>query len=122
MLETALYVLTAVVTGAQVYWLLAWGIWGAPTSPLQYVSICGSLALLVAGVLAKWRPRATAVMAMSATIAMWCFYAPAMIHTIHSLPASMTTQSSLMTFTPMVLLVISTACAVKDIARKYRAA
>jgi len=122
MLETALYVFTAFVTAAQVYWLLAWGIWGAPTSPLQYISICGSFALFVAGVLAKWRPRVTAFTALAASIAMWCFYAPALIHTLHSLPTSMTLQSSLVALTPVVLLVLSTASATKDIAKRYRAA
>jgi len=118
----ALYVLTALATGAQVYWLLAWGIWGAPTSPLQYVSICGSLALFVAGILAKWRPQETAFTAIGASVAIWCFYAPAVIHTIHSLPTNMTMQSSLVAFTPVVLLVFTSAYAIMDIARRHRAA
>ena len=122
MLETGLYVLTALATGAQVYWLLAWGIWGAPTSPLQYVSVCGSLALFVGGILAKWRPRATAFTAMGASVAMWCFYAPALIHSIRSMPTGMTLQSSLVAFAPVVLLILSTAYAIADIARKCRAA
>jgi|ERR1035437_817111 hypothetical protein len=122
MLETALYILTALATGAQVYWLLAWGIWGAPTSPLQYISICGSLALFVAGILTKWRPRTTAFVALGASIAMWCFYAPALIHTLRALPTSMTVRSGLVAFTPVVLLVVSTAYSITDIAKKHRAA
>jgi hypothetical protein len=122
MLETALYVVTALATGAQVYWLLAWGVWGAPTSPLQYVSICGSLVLFVAGILARWIPRATAFTAMGASVAMWCFYAPALIHTLRTLPTSMTLQSSWVAFTPVVLLVASTAYAITNITRRHRAA
>jgi hypothetical protein len=122
MLKTALYVVTALATGAQVYWLLAWGIWGSPTSPLQYVSICGSLALFVAGILARWMPRATALTAMGASVAMWCFYALALIHTLRSLPTNMTLQSSLVAFTPVALLVASTAYAITNIARSHRAA
>jgi len=99
--------LTAFATGAQVYWLLAWGIWGAPTSPLQYVSICGSVALLVAGSLAKWAPRSTAFTTMGASVAMWCFYAPALIHTIRALPHGITLRSSL---TDLLMTQIDSKC------------
>jgi hypothetical protein len=98
------------------------GIWGAPTRALQYVSICGSVVLFVAGTFAKWKPRVTAFTATGASAAIWCFYAPALIRTLRSLPTSMTMQSTLMVFAPVFLLVLTTAYAVTDIARGYRAA
>ena len=119
MLASVLYVVTALATGAQVYWLLAWAIWGAPTSPLQYVSICGSLVLLIAGILVKPRPRAAAFTALGASVAIWCFYAPALIHTLTSLPISMTVQA-LWAFTPVVLLIVGTAHAIIAVARTSR--
>jgi hypothetical protein len=64
----------------------------------------------------------SAFTAMGASIAMWCFYAPALIQTVNSLPTSMTVKSSLVALTPVVLLVLSTASATKETAKGYRAA
>ena len=112
MVARLLYAVTAVATGAQVYWLMAWGIWGAPTSPLQYVSILGSLTLLVAGTRAKWRPRTRAFTAVCAIIAIWCFYGPAVIHTLRQLPSNMGVPEATFAFAPVALLVASTTYAV----------
>jgi hypothetical protein len=120
MLAAALYVVTALVTAAQVYWLLAWGMWGAPTTPLQYVSLGGSLVLLIAGIVAKWKARASAFAAVGACVAIWCFYAPAVIHTLRSLPTSRIVEQTLWAFTPVVLLVVSSVYAVTAIARTGR--
>jgi len=49
-----LYLTAAIATGAQV-WLLAWSIWGAPTSRTEYLALCGSLVLFIAALLAPWR-------------------------------------------------------------------
>jgi hypothetical protein len=122
MLATILYPATAFATAAQVYWLLAWGIWGAPTSPLQYVSICGSLALLIAGLVSKWKRRAAEFTAVGASLVIWCFYAPALIHTLAAWPTKVTVQAGLIAFTPVFLLVMSTVHAINVIAGTYRAA
>jgi hypothetical protein len=122
MLATILYAATAFATGVQVYWLLAWGIWGAPTSPWQYVSICGSLALLIAGLVSRWKRRAAAFTAVGASLALWCFYAPALIHSLAAWPTKVTVQAGLMAFTPLFLLVMSTVHAIIVMAGTYRAA
>jgi hypothetical protein len=86
---------------------------------LQYVSIGGSLVLLIAGILVKWKPRAAAFTAIGASVAIWCFYAPALIHTLSSLPTGMTVQA-FWAFTPVVLLIVGTAHALIAVARTSR--
>jgi hypothetical protein len=88
-----LYLVTAVATGAQVYWLMMWAIWGAPTSPIQYVSLCRSLVLLIAASLAKWNPRLAAVIALWAIAAIWCFYAPALVYSVVRLRTALLLQA-----------------------------
>ena len=127
MLAAALYVVTAFATAAQVYWLLAWAIWGAPTTPLQYVSLGGSLGLLVAGIVAMWKARFAGFTAAGASVAIWCFYAPAVIYTVRSLPTTLralptgrVVEQTLWVFTPVVLLIVSSIYAVRAIARTGR--
>ena len=120
MLTAAIYLVTAIATGAQVYWLVAWRIWGAPTSPAQYVSLCGSLLLLTAAVPAARKPRTAAFMAVGACAAIWCFYAPALMHTFGSLPPAMPVYLMAWAFVPVVMLVISTIHAVIGILRPVR--
>jgi hypothetical protein len=73
-----LYMATALATGAQVYWLMMSSIWGAPTSRTQYVALCGSLALILAALLAICKARA-AITALCASVAIWSFYGPALV-------------------------------------------
>jgi hypothetical protein len=81
-----LYMTTALATGAQVYWLMMWSIWGALTSRTQYVALCGSLALMLAALLAIWKARAAATTALCASVAIWSFYGPALAVTFFRLP------------------------------------
>ena len=121
MLGAILYLVTAVATGAQVYWLLMWAIWGAPTSPTQYLSLCGSLVLLIAASLAKWKPRMAAVTALCAIAAIWCFYAPALVYSLVRLPYSaLLLPSYFVALIPAVLLTASSYYAIAYLRQSKR--
>src|SRR5579864_3177481 len=77
-----LYLITAIVTGIYVFYLASWSIWGAPRNPLHYVSFFGSLALVSAGFIAPFRPRAAAIVALAGSCIAWCFFAPAIIYSL----------------------------------------
>ncbi len=84
MLPFLLYLLAGALTGIQVYALLTLGMHGAPVSPLEFLSLLGSLALIVAAYLSLWKPRLAARVALLAALVIWCFYAPATLHAVRS--------------------------------------
>ncbi len=81
-----LYAATAIATAVQVYWLLMWSIWGAPTSVTQYVALLGSLILLIAAVLHPIRDKIANVTAAIGLVALWCFDLPALSLTLARFP------------------------------------
>ncbi len=84
MLPFLLYLLAGALTAIQVYALLTLGVYGAPVSPLEFLSLLGSLVLIVAAYLALWKPRLAARVALLAALVIWCFYAPATLHAVRS--------------------------------------
>jgi len=80
MLPFFLYLVAGAVTGCHVYTLLMLAMLGAPVDPLELVSMAGSLCLLVAAYLSLFKPRAAAKLALLASLAIRCFYSPAMVH------------------------------------------
>jgi hypothetical protein len=106
-----LYVITGLATGAQVYWLLMWGVWGRPSHPLQYVSLIASLALILASFLSLYRSRQAAWLALVATLAIWVFFGPAAVVTLKQLLTSARVFRPLV-FLPPVLLLATTSYAV----------
>ena len=84
MLPFFLYLIAGGLTGFQVYSLVALAAYGAPVSPLEYLSLLGSLALIVAGYLSLFRPRAAARLALVAALVIWCFYAPATLNSVRA--------------------------------------
>ncbi|HXQ24917.1 MAG TPA: hypothetical protein VN822_00775 [Candidatus Acidoferrales bacterium] len=80
MKAAALYLVTAVVTGVYVFYLAMETIWGAPRFALHYVSFSGSCLLVVASMAAPFRWRAGAIVALTGSAAVWCFFAPAIIY------------------------------------------
>ncbi len=84
MLPFVLYLIAGALTGFQVYALLALGAYGAPVSPLEFLSLLGSLVLIVAAYLGLWKPRLAARVALLAALVIWCFYAPATLHAVRS--------------------------------------
>jgi hypothetical protein len=108
-----LYFMTGVATGWQVFCFLMWAIWGAPTSPLQYVSLLGSLVLCAGAIVALRKPRFGAGIAISGCLAAWCFYLPAFIRTPHQLLTALPAPRDLvLALGPGLLLVASTGYAV----------
>ncbi len=84
MLPFFLYLIAGGLTGFQVYSLIALAAYGAPVSPLEYLSLLGSLALIVAGYLSLFKPRVAARVALLAALTIWCFYAPATLNSVRA--------------------------------------
>jgi hypothetical protein len=85
MFPFTIYLVTALATGVQVHWLLMWAIWGAPTHPVQFISLGGSFVLLLASFVALFRPRAAAVIAIVGSLAIFTYYVPAVVVSLQQL-------------------------------------
>ena len=94
MLPFLLYLIAGALTGFQVYTLVALGAYGAPVSPLEFLSLLGSLALIVAAYISLWRPRIAARVALLAVLTIWCFYAPATLNAARNRRAAPAPASS----------------------------
>lgn len=84
MLPFFLYLVAGAVTGFHVYSLLTLTAVGAPSHPLEFVSLLGSFGLVVAAYLSLLKPRAAARLALLASLAIWCFYGPAIAHAVEA--------------------------------------
>jgi hypothetical protein len=82
MIPFFLYLAAGAVTGFHVYTLLILAVLGVPVNPLEFVSLAGSLGLLVAAYLSLFKPSAAARLALLASLAIWCFYGPAIVRTV----------------------------------------
>jgi len=82
MIPFFLYLAAGAVTGFHVYTLLMLAVLGAPVDPLELVSLVGSLCLIVAAYLSLFKPHAAARLALLASLAIWCFYGPAIARTV----------------------------------------
>ena len=52
--------------------------------PLELVSLVGSLCLIIAAYLSLFKPHAAARLALLASLAIWCFYGPAIARAVGS--------------------------------------
>lgn len=84
MLPFFLYFVAGVVTGFHVYSLLALTVLGVPSHPLEFVSLLGSLCLIIAAYLSLFKPHAAARLALLASLAIWMFYGPATVRAIET--------------------------------------
>jgi hypothetical protein len=84
MLPFFVYFVAGVVTGFHVYSLLALTVLGVPTYPLEFVSLLGSLCLILAAYLSLFKPHAAARLAQLASLAIWMFYGPATVGAIEA--------------------------------------
>jgi len=73
MLPFILYFAAGAVTAFHVYVLV--GI-GKALNVLEFVSLLGSVCLIVSGYISLFKPSAAAKLALVASLAAWCFYAP----------------------------------------------
>lgn len=82
MIPFVLYLAAGIITGFHVYTLLALAVVGAPYDPLELVSLAGSSALVVAAYWSLIEPHVASKVALLACLAIWCFYGPAIAHTV----------------------------------------
>ena len=103
--------LAAVGCGWQLWWLVMWGVWGAPPNPLHPIALLGALALLVTSiVLLSTSGRKAAVVALLSTIPVWIFYAPACASSIFEV-LNGSSRFTLVPFLPPILLLGATGFA-----------
>jgi len=111
-MDLALYLTTAVSLFAQVLWLMAWTLWGAPTRTARTVVLFGCGVLLAAAVMLKWKARLAAGVALCACVVIWLCYAPAVMYTALRLPSIHKPRVFLPAFIvctiPVILLALST--------------
>ena len=85
MIPFFLYFVAGLVTGFHVYTLLALAVLGVPINPLEFVSLLGSLCLLIAAYVSLFKPDAAAKLALIAALAMWSFYGPAIAKSVRTI-------------------------------------
>jgi hypothetical protein len=74
-----LYLLTAAATAIPVVWALGWAVWGAGVSITEYISLLGSLILVVSAAVSFSKRTFAARLALVGTVAVWSFYMPAIV-------------------------------------------
>jgi hypothetical protein len=79
MIPFFLYLAAGAVTGFHIYTLLMLAVLGVPADPRELISLLGSLCLIVAAYLSLFNPHAAARLALLASLAIWCFYSPAIV-------------------------------------------
>jgi len=79
-----LYFAASLITAFHVFTLLALAVYGAPSNPLELVSLLGSLCLLIAAYVSLFKPNAAARLALIACLAIWCFYGPAIAKSVQA--------------------------------------
>lgn len=84
MLAFVLYFVAAVFTGYHLYALMSLVVYGVPLNPLELVGFLGSVSLLIAAYVSLFRTRAGGRIALIACLALWCFYAPAIVNFIRA--------------------------------------
>jgi hypothetical protein len=79
MLPFFLYLIAGVMTAVPVLFGLGWAVWGAPISIWEYVSLLGSLVLVLSAYVSLVQARKAARLALAGAIAIWSFYLPAIV-------------------------------------------
>jgi hypothetical protein len=83
MVPFLLYLSTGIITLIPVWYQLSWAVWGAPISPLEFVSLLGSILFVVAAFTSLSDRRSAARRASIAAVAVWSFYLPAIVTTVN---------------------------------------
>ena len=106
----ALLAITGLLTGVQVWRMLMSAIWGAPTSSTQYVSLVGSVVLIMYGTVLIIRSRGPIWPAIMGLLLEWVYYCPALLFTLAEIHKS--SSGGLHVLVPAILLLLSTAIAI----------
>ena len=95
-----LYLLTGVVTAIPVLFLLSWAVWGAPVSVTEYISLLGSLLLVVAAAIGKENRRAAGRLALLGTAGIWSLCVPAIVGLVREHLADQELSLTVLRWTP----------------------
>ena len=101
----SLFLITALVSGWQVFWSIMWGVWGKPTHPLECAALLGSLILLFGAIQTFLGNPRGGLVAAGGCLLLWLLYAPAIWHTVTDVPPGR--RFNLLGFVPPVLLLLS---------------
>lgn len=82
MLPFLLYFGAGLLTSLHLYVLLSLTVFGAPPNVLEFISLFGSICMLVASYVSLLKPYVAAKLALPAALANWCFYAPGIVATL----------------------------------------
>ena len=96
----ALYVLTGIATTIPVVWALGWSVWGAGVSITEYLSLLGSLLLVVLGIAGPSRRRVEGVVALLSTVGIWSFYLPGIVGVVRSTVTNQELSLAVLLWTP----------------------
>jgi hypothetical protein len=122
-MKSALFIVTGLVLTAQTFWLLAWGIYGAPTNVWEWLAFFGSLLLITAGITYIWKKIIGAYIVCGSLVLLWSFYVPAIIVSVRSVLvgyAVVGTADWLRTFGIYGLLIAATTVAARDTVRHVK--
>lgn len=81
MLSAALFLLTAGATGRQLFLIQMWGVWGRKSHPVELVALLGAAFLALGAVVTLADRRVGSVIAIISCVALWAFYALALVTT-----------------------------------------
>ena len=95
-----LYLLTGIATAIPVVWALGWAVWGAGTSPTEYLSLCGSLVLVLSSLVSLANRRSAARLALLGAFAIWSFYLPTILGVVKSRLSDQELGLSILLWTP----------------------
>lgn len=96
----ALYVLTGIATTIPVVWALGWSVWGAGVSITEYLSLLGSLLLVVLGIAGPSRHRVAGRVALLSTAGIWSFYLPGIVGVVRSTVTNQELSLAVLLWTP----------------------
>ena len=100
MVSLLLYLLTGIATAIPVVWALGWAVWGAGTSPTEYLSLFGSLILVLSALISLANRRSAARLALLGVFAIWSFYLPTIVGVVKSPLSDQELGLSVLLWTP----------------------
>jgi hypothetical protein len=117
MIALLTYLLTALATGYQLFWLRMWGVWGRVASPLENIACIGVLGLFIAAFETRCLSRRFAAwFALGSVAFLWVFYAPATFQTLRS--AATGGGLSPLVLVPSGLLILATLLATATVIQR----
>src|ERR1700733_1924722 len=85
MIPLILYLSTGLATAGLVVYNLSLVVWGAPTSPLEFISLVGSAGLIGAALVSRADRKRAGRIALCSMMMIWSFFAPAIVQSERAL-------------------------------------